>query len=191
MGFSGAVFVTGNEDKRREAQRILGVELDRAAPEVPEVQALDVAEVAARKAIAAREALGYPERPVLVEDSGLVIEAWNGLPGAFTKWFLQTVGNEGLLAMLSGFESRAARAVCAVAVAEAGGEVRVFCGEVTGKIASGPRGEGGFGWDPIFIPGWSDRTYAELGEKKHEDSHRARALRATRRWFESRGNRPR
>lgn len=185
MGFPAAVFVTGNENKRREAQRILGVELDRAAPEVPEVQSLDVAEVAARKAIAAREALGYPRRPVIVEDSGLVVEAWNGLPGALTKWFLKTVGNEGLLAMLSGFEARAARAVCAVAVAEAGGEVRVFCGEVAGEVAPEPRGEGGFGWDPIFVPEWSDLTYAEMGEKKHADSHRARAFVAARRWLEA------
>ena len=58
MGFPAAVFVTGNENKRREAQRILGVELDRAAPEVPEIQSLDVAEVAARKAIAASGIIG-------------------------------------------------------------------------------------------------------------------------------------
>ena len=181
-----ALFVTTNEDKRREAQRILGVELVDAAlgpQDVPEIQALDFAEAVVHKARAAREALGFPPYPVLVEDSGLVIEVWNGLPGALTKWFLFSVGNEGILRMLSG-EDRSARAVCTVAVADAGGVVRVFRGEVTGEIAPEPRGEGGFGWDPIFVPQGSGLTYAEMGENKHEDSHRARAFRQVRRWLE-------
>jgi XTP/dITP diphosphohydrolase len=178
-----AVFVTTNENKLREAERILGVELGKVGPEVPEVQSLDFAEVAAHKASAAREALGSPPYPVLVEDSGLVIGAWNGLPGALTKWFLSSVGNEGILGMLSG-EDRAARAVCAVAVADAGGEVRVFEGVVWGEVAPEPRGEGGFGWDPIFVPRGSRLTYAQMGEDKHKDSHRARAFREVRGWLE-------
>jgi XTP/dITP diphosphohydrolase len=181
-----ALFVTTNEDKRREAQRILGAELVDAAlgpQDVPEIQALDFAEVAVHKARAAREALGFPPHPVIVEDSGLVVGAWNGLPGALTRWFLASVGNEGILSMLSG-EDRSASAVCAVAVADAGGEVRVFRGEVKGEIAPEPRGEGGFGWDPIFVPQASHLTYAEMGENKHEDSHRARAFRQVRGWLE-------
>jgi XTP/dITP diphosphohydrolase len=181
-----ALFVTTSEDKRREVERILGVELEGAAldsNDLPEIQALDFAEVAAHKVRTAREALGFPPHPVLVEDSGLVIGAWNGLPGALTKWFLASVGNEGILRMLSG-EDRSARAVCAVAVADAGGEVRVFWGEVAGEIAAEPMGEGGFGWDPIFVPRGSRLTYAEMGENKHEDSHRARAFRQVRGWLE-------
>src|ERR671910_263315 len=77
-----AVFVTTNENKLREVERILGVELGKVGPDVPEVQSLDFAEVAAHKASAARAGLGSPPYPVLVEDSGLVIGAWNGLPGA-------------------------------------------------------------------------------------------------------------
>jgi non-canonical purine NTP pyrophosphatase (RdgB/HAM1 family) len=181
-----AVFVTTNEHKRREVEGILGVELGRAAlgaQDVPEVQALDFAEVATRKARFAYEALGKPSYPVLVEDSGLVIGAWNGLPGALTKWFLSSVGNEGLLRMLCGGDRRA-RAVCAVAVAGRGGEVRVFRGEVEGALAPEPRGEDGFGWDPIFVPEGSHLTYAQMGEAKNEDSHRARAFRQVRGWLE-------
>jgi XTP/dITP diphosphohydrolase len=178
-----AVFVTTNENKRREAEKILGIELQKAAPDVPEVQSLDFAEVAKHKARAAREALGSPPYPVLVEDSGLVVAAWNGLPGALTRWFLASVGNEGILDMLSG-EDRSARAVCAVAVAGTDGEVRVFEGVVHGEVAREPRGEEGFGWDPIFVPRGSSLTYAEMGESKHKDSHRARALRQARGWLE-------
>ena len=178
-----AVFVTTNEHKRREVEWILGVELERAAPDVLEVQTLDFAEVATHKARSAYDALGRPPHPVLVEDSGLVIGAWNGLPGALTKWFLSSVGYQGFLEMLCG-EDRRARAVCAVAVADGGGEVRVFQGVVRGEISPEPRGEGGFGWDPIFVPEGSELTYAQMGDAKNEDSHRARAFRQVRGWLE-------
>lgn len=177
-----AIFVTSNENKRREAAEILGVELEGAAPDVPEIQSLDVSEVAAAKAMAAYEALGSPGHPVLVEDSGILVEAWNGLPGALTKWFLKSVGNEGLLRMLGPEEDRTARAVCAVAVAggPSPGEVRVFLGQASGTFAPEPRGEEGFGWDSIFIPDGSSLTYAQMGPEKHRDSHRARAFREVR-----------
>lgn len=173
-----ALFVTSNPDKAREAGEILGVELMNVALDLPELQALDVAQVAANKAATARETLGFPDSPVLVEDSGLVFEAWNGLPGAFTKWFLRSVGNEGLLQMLSYEDHRSAQAVCAVAVAAADGSVRVFEGVVGGSVAYEPRGTSGFGWDQIFVPEGETKTYAELGDRKHEDSHRTRAWRA-------------
>lgn len=175
-----AVFVTGNDHKRREAARILGVELDGLNLDLPELQALDVSEVAAAKALAAREALDRPDRPVLVEDSGLVIVAWNGLPGALTKWFIASVGAEGLLSMLPPGTDRSAVAVCAVAVAAPDGTVEVFRGEVRGKLAERAIGDSGFGWDPIFIPEGAERTYAEMGETKTDDSHRTRAFLAAR-----------
>ena len=172
--------MTSNPNKAREAAEILGVELHSVDLDLPELQALDVAQVAANKAATAREALGFPDSLVLVEDSGLVVEAWNGLPGALTKWFLRSVENGGLLRMLSAEEDRSARAVCAVATAAADGSVRVFVGEVEGSIAYQPRGSEGFGWDPIFVPAGHTETYAELGARKHQDSHRARALKAVR-----------
>jgi inosine/xanthosine triphosphate pyrophosphatase family protein len=72
------IFVTTNEHKRREVQEILGFELERADLDLPEIQAIDPAEVAAEKASAAREALGRPGLPVLVEDSGLMVDEWDG-----------------------------------------------------------------------------------------------------------------
>ncbi len=175
-----ALFVTSNPDKAREAAEILGVELHGIALDLPELQSLDPAQVAMAKAAAAREALDKTNSPILVEDSGLVFEAWNGMPGALTKWFLRSVGNEGLLRMLYSYDDRSARAVCAVAVSFTGGDVQTFIGEVEGSIAPETWGEGGFGWDPIFVPHGHTRTYAELGPEKHKDSHRARALRAAR-----------
>lgn len=180
-----AIFVTSNENKRREAAEILGIELEGAAPNISEIQAISVTEVAKAKVWAAYEALGYPDQPVLVEDSGLIVEAWNGLPGAFTKWFMQSVGNEGLLRMLSSDVARAARAVCAVAVAPGPTPegVRVFLGEAPGVIAPEPRGVSGFVWDPIFVPRGSSLTYAQMGSEKNRDSHRARAFKEVRAWL--------
>ena len=178
-----AIFVTTNEHKRQEVQEILGVALEQADLDLPEIQAIDPAEVAAEKVRAARAALGGPELPVLVEDSGLMVDAWDGFPGALTKWLMRSVGNEGLLRMLPEGVDRSARAVCVVALAEADGSVRTFRGEVPGTLAQRPRGTGGFGYDPVFIPEWSSMTYAEMGEGKNEDSHRARAFRAVREWL--------
>ena len=179
-----AIFVTTNEHKRREVEEILGVALRRADLDLPEIQAIDPAEVAAEKARAAREALGDPDLPVLVEDSGLMVDAWGGFPGALTRWVMKSVGNEAMLRMLAPGDDRSARAVCVVALAEADGKVHTFRGEVRGTVAESPRGEGGFGYDPVFVPEWSSMTYAEMGEGKNEDSHRTRAFRAVRGWLE-------
>ena len=178
-----ALFVTSNPNKIREAAEILGVELHGIALDLPELQSLDLAQVAVAKAASAREALNNPDSPVLVEDSGLMVDAWDGFPGALTKWLMRCVGNEGLLRMLPEGGDRSARAVCVVALAEADGTVRTFRGEVPGVLASEPRGAGGFGYDPVFVPGWSSMTFAEMGEGKNADSHRARAFRAVREWL--------
>ena len=178
-----AIFVTTNEHKRREVQEILGVALDRADLDLPEIQSIDPAEVATEKVRAARKALGDPDHPVLVEDSGIMVDAWDGFPGALTKWLMQSVGSEGLLRMLGSDEDRSARAVCVVALAEADGTVHTFRGEVLGTVASEPRGTSGFGYDPVFVPEWSSMTYAEMGERKNANSHRALAFRAVREWF--------
>jgi len=179
-----AIFVTTNEHKRREVEEILGVALKRADLDLPEIQAIDPAEVATEKARAAREALGDTDLPVLVEDSGLMVDAWGGFPGALTKWVMQSVGNEGLLRLLALENDRSASAVCVVALATAEGEVRTFRGEVRGTVAENARGEGGFGYDPVFVPGWSSMTYAQMGEGKNMDSHRARAFREVKEWLE-------
>jgi XTP/dITP diphosphohydrolase len=70
-----------------------------------------------------------------------------------------------------------------VALADTGGTVHTFRGEVPGTLAQRPRGSGGFGYDPVFVPGWSSMTYAEMGEGKNTDSHRARAFKALREWL--------
>ena len=167
-------FVTSNEDKVREASEILGYPLEQvSAVMIYEKQTYDVSEVILHKAKQAYEEL---KCPVLVEDSSLDFTAWNGLPGALVKWFECSVGCEGLLKMLEGFENREAYAVCIVAVFD-GREMRMGMGEVKGTIADDVRGENGFGWDVIFIPEGHERTYAEMSSSEKNDiSHRRQAF---------------
>jgi non-canonical purine NTP pyrophosphatase (RdgB/HAM1 family) len=168
------VFVTGRPEKAREAQR-LGFRFERGDLDLAELQALDPADVVESKA---RDAYAKLARPVVVEDSGLAIKAWNGFPGALVKWLEKSAGLEAIARMLDGFRDRSATAMCAVAYFDGDVVVRGR-GDVSGSIAQAPRGQGGFGWDALFIPDGSDRTFAEMsGEEKDRISHRRRAWEA-------------
>ncbi len=114
----GLTFVTSNAGKAREAAAFLGREVAVKDVEIPEIQSLDFAEVARAKAIVAAGALGVP---VLVEDSGLAVDAWGGFPGPLTKWVTAgAAGYDGFAKMLDGFTDRSADAVSVLAVARPG-----------------------------------------------------------------------
>jgi non-canonical purine NTP pyrophosphatase (RdgB/HAM1 family) len=167
-------FVTGNPNKVREAGEILGLSLEPVQLDgLFEVQSPDLDVVVCHKARQAYESL---QCPVMVEDSGLLFHAWNGLPGALVKWFEETVGCEGMLKMASGFDDRGVTAICFFAVYD-GKDMKIARGEVNGILADSIRGENGFGWDVIFIPEGHDQTYAEMSSgEKNAISHRRRAL---------------
>ena len=102
-------FVTENANKVREASEILGIRIIQVNPgELIEIQTTDVSVLIEHKAAQAYQLV---KKPVLVEDSGLFFEAWNGLPGALIKWFEQSVGCAGIVQMLSQFENRNASAL--------------------------------------------------------------------------------
>ena len=172
--FSQFKFVTGNPNKAKEASDILGVSLEQVeVAGLFEIQTQDLDELLSHKAQQAYDALGCP---ILVEDSGLVFQAWKGLPGALVKWFETTVGCEGMLKMLRSFDDRRARAVCCLAIHD-GNKIQIVRGEVEGTIVNEVRGDNGFGWDVLFIPDGYEKTYAEMSsEEKNAISHRKRAL---------------
>lgn len=169
-------FVTGNPNKVREARQLLAIDIEQADLKgLIEVQTSDLSEVARHKLDQAYEIL---KCPVMVEDSGLMFSAWNGLPGALVKWFEKSVGCDGMIRMLEPFGNREAIAVCHVAVHD-GSKVMIAKGEVKGTIAHKLRGENGFGWDVIFIPDGHTRTFAEMSaEEKNAISHRRKAFQA-------------
>ncbi|MFQ5431526.1 MAG: RdgB/HAM1 family non-canonical purine NTP pyrophosphatase [Nitrospinota bacterium] len=180
---SSVKFVTGNPNKLREAREILGIDIQQANPGgLEELQTIYVEELIRHKAEEAYKKIGAP---IIVEDTGLVFHAWNGLPGALIKWFLKTVDNEGLIKMLCGEEDRKALAQCYIAYND-GNEIRVVKGEISGTISDTVRGDSGFGWDKIFIPEGYDRTFGEMAaEEKNSFSMRKRAFENLRTLFES------
>jgi non-canonical purine NTP pyrophosphatase (RdgB/HAM1 family) len=167
-------FVTGNLNKLREAQEILGIKMEQgSADHLHEIQTNDICQLVEHKVT---EAWREFQCPVLVEDSGLIFTAWNGLPGALIKWFEKSVGCEGMLKMLESFENRQAEAICLAAVYD-GKTMVVGEGRVPGTIAPAMRGNEGFGWDVIFIPDGETRTYAEMSPaEKNSRSHRRQAF---------------
>ena len=171
MGALPLVFVTSRAEKAREAER-MGFPVERLDLDLPEPQALDPSEIVEEKARLAYRALS---RPVLVEDSGLAFRAWGGFPGALVKWVEKSAGVAALARMLDAFPDRSATAICAIAYCD-GAEVITARGETSGSIASAPRGGNGFGWDVLFVPEGSQRTFAEMSSSEKDSlSHRRRA----------------
>ncbi|MET8332639.1 XTP/dITP diphosphatase [Streptosporangium canum] len=186
------VLATRNMGKIVELRRILA---DASVPveivgleEFPEIG--DVAETgltfaanALLKAHAVAQASGLP---AVADDSGLCVDALNGMPGIFSARWSGRHGDdranlELLLAQVSDVprEHRGAHFACAAALALPSGQERVAEGALRGLIIDAPRGTNGFGYDPIFLPEGESRTTAELSaQEKDAISHRGRAFRA-------------
>jgi len=183
-GMRTIAFITGNAHKVAEAAEILsgsGIRLRQVDLELEEPQADDVGDVA--KACALRGASKL-RGPVLVEDSGLFVSALGGFPGPYSSYIYRTIGNGGILALMGDRRNRAARFVSAVAYSADGKGARVFKGMTVGTISRDPRGKGGFGFDPIFVPRGCGNTFAELGlREKNLLSHRGKAFRALAQWL--------
>ena len=175
-----AVFASRNRHKARELEALLPgwtlEPLDR--DDYPPETGATYYENAASKVRFARE---QTEGWVLSEDSGLEVSALGGRPGVFSARYAP----EGapaiakLVVELDGIEDRRARYVSELVLLAPDGRELRGTGVLEGRIAHAPRGDEGFGYDPIFIPENEERTVAELGnEWKAEHSHRARAARA-------------
>ncbi len=104
--------VTGSKGKISEFERILNCSVEHYDLDLPEIQAIEVEEVVINKVIKAYEII---KKPVMVEDSGLFIKAWNNLPGALIKWFVTTVGELGICRMMKDFEDKDAWAKTVIA----------------------------------------------------------------------------
>lgn len=177
---------TSNAHKIREMNEILaptGIHL--LSPDdlggIPDVveDGSTFSENAVKKACEVAQATGYT---VIADDSGLEVEALAGAPGVFSARYAGEGGNDGrnvakLLRNLDGVDNRRARFVCVIAVASPEGLIGTAAGEVKGRIIDEPCGEGGFGYDPVFVPDGEDLTFAQLpAETKNSMSHRKRAL---------------
>ena len=181
------LLATRNVKKLRELQRILSavelVGLDDVPPydEVPE-SGLTFAENALIKA---REGAVRTGLPTAADDSGLAVDALNGMPGVFSARWAGRHGDDAanlelLLAQITDVPDplRGAAFVCAAALVLPDGREWTVDGEMRGRLVRSPRGTGGFGYDPIFVPRGEFRTMAELSpEEKDAISHRGKAFR--------------
>jgi XTP/dITP diphosphohydrolase len=188
---SRVLLASRNAKKLAELRRILApalpqvevVGLDDVPPyeEVPETGAT----FADNALLKARKGFAHTGLPTVADDSGLTVEALNGMPGVLSaRWSGQHGDDRAnldlVLAQLADTpEDRLGAAfVCAVAFVDAHGEVAVD-GRMDGRLVRTPRGENGFGYDPIFVPAGLELTSAELdSDRKDEISHRGNALRA-------------
>ena len=178
------VFATGNKHKLQEAELILGSRIPQLTllahdGSEPVESGTSFLENALIKAKAAFEATG---KPAFADDSGIAVEVMGGAPGIFSAIWSGTrsdqVNRELLLSQLADIpaEHRRAAFVCTIALVEAEGETS-FTGIWQGQIAMQATGQGGFGYDPIFIPEGFEVSAAELEpEVKSSFSHRALAM---------------
>ena len=204
-------YVTTNPGKVREAENYLGAGVEQLNYDYTEIQSDDMGEIAAR---GAREAYRHAGEPTLVDDAGLFVRALEGFPGPYSSYVEDTIGVERTWKLASQEEDRRASFRCVlaycdgegfeaspdpidsddrVAAAAAGPEdegetealpVKLFEGRVRGELVE-PRGDGGFGFDPIFER--DGTTFAEMdAEAKNAISHRGRALAKFAEWFAER-----
>jgi XTP/dITP diphosphohydrolase len=200
-------YVTTNPGKVREALEYLD-DVAQLDFDYTEIQAPELGPIAAH---GAREAYRHAAEPVLVDDAGLFVEGYDGFPGPYSSYVEDTLGVERVADLAADLADPRARFECVLAycdgaafdaspdpvdradraaAAAAGSEadagadlpVKLFYGRVPGRIVP-PRGEGGFGFDPVFEH--DDRTFAEMTPaEKNAVSHRGRALAKFAEWFD-------
>ena len=195
IGSGSLVIATHNAGKLKEISALLdpyGVKCISAGslglPEPPETGTTFV-QNALLKARAAAEASGLP---ALADDSGLSVDALDGRPGVYTAdwaerqhfegdpgrdWYMAMGKVEGMLQQKGADVDRSCAFHCVLALAWPDGEQAVYEGIAPGTLTWPPRGEMGFGYDPVFVPEGRDQTFAEIApEEKHVISHRADAF---------------
>ena len=192
------IFATGNQGKMREIRQILeGMDVEilsmkEAGIETDIVE--DGADFTENAVIKAKAIAAMTDCIVLADDSGLEIDYLNKEPGIYSARYLgedtsYDIKNADLLRRMEGVEEnlRTARFVCAIAAVMPDGEVLTTLGTIEGHIGYEPKGENGFGYDPIFYLPEHGCTSAELTEEeKNAISHRGRALQAMRAELEKR-----
>jgi XTP/dITP diphosphohydrolase len=187
------LLATRNQHKTREFAQLLGSNFairdltsERDLPEILET-GRTFEENAGIKAIAISKI--FPDDIVIADDSGLEVDTLEGAPGIFSARYAGENASdrcnvEKLLCELQGATERSARFRCVIALAKNGELITTVPGEVAGMITKSPRGENGFGYDPIFVPEGFGETFAQLASNtKNAISHRAKAVAELVRYF--------
>ena len=171
-------FASSNTHKFQEAKKILvgfGINLGFFKCELEEIQSNSLKEIAKNKAI---QAFQKCKKPIIVEDDGLFIDSLNGFPGPYSSYVFKTIGNKGILKLLK--QNRKAKFVSIISFYDKKNN-ESFESNSNGIISKKIIGLG-WGYDPIFIPSKSKKTFAQL-KNKNEISHRFKALKKFSNWY--------
>ena len=155
-------FATGNKDKLREAEQILGIKLNSIQLDLDEIQELDSDKIAEHKA---KQAWDLIKKPLVIWDQSLYIHCLNDFPGPLIKWFWTRVGLERICQIANFLKDDKISTKTTLTYYD-GNRIEHFYGEVYGTIPLNPRGTNGFSWDSIFIPRGYDKTFAEMAPEE-------------------------
>ena len=174
-------FASSNSHEFEEVQRIfskIGLNINHSKVDLEEIQSDSLSEIARRKALDAFSKVG---KPVIIEDDGLFINSLGGFPGPYSSYVYDTIGNKGIIQLLQNYEHRNAKFVAIIAFCNGPDQVKLFESTISGNISKEIE-DGGWGYDPIFIPNGETKTYANVSDKD-ELSHRSTSLKKFADWF--------
>jgi len=170
-------FITSNKGKHLEAkEKLRKINYDVVQKDLgyPEVQANTLEDVAI---FGVKHIQNIFDKPFILEDAGLFIDGLNGFPGVYSAYVFHTIGCRGVLKLLKDTADRKAIFKSVFAYGQPDEKPVLFIGECPGTITDVEKGINGFGYDPIFVPNESSRTFAEMKvDEKNNYSHRGRSL---------------
>ena len=175
---SNLFFVSSNIHKFKEAKEILdsfGISIQFFKLNLEEIQSNSIKEIATKKA---QDAFSKCKKPLIVEDDGLHIDSLDGFPGPYSSYAHKTIGNKGILNLLK--QNRNAKFISTIAYCDKN-RLESFEAKLDGTISKSQKGKG-WGYDPIFIPKNTKKTFAQLNEK-NIISHRYKALKKFSNWY--------
>ena len=176
-------FLSSNKHKLAEVQKILNSEAITVLPvneKINEIQSNDMSEIAIDKALKAFIHIG---RPIIVEQTGLLLKDFGNLPGGLTQIFWDSLEADNFGKYFSATDTAQVIAKTVIAYCD-GRQIKTFEGEIAGKIVFPPRGNRDFQWDCVFQPTGYNQTFAEMGDQKNTISMRKLAIEKLKQYLE-------
>ena len=178
LKLSNLLFVSSNIHKFKEVKAILDsfdISIQFFKLNLEEIQSNSIKEIALKKA---QNAFSKCKKPLIIEDDGLYIDSLDGFPGPYSSYVHKTIGNQGILDLLK--KNRNAKFISNITYCDKK-NLESFEGKLDGTISKSEKGTG-WGYDPIFIPKNTKKTFAELIDKNNL-SHRYKALKKFSSWY--------
>ena len=164
------VYITGNAHKAKYFSKMVGLDIPHQKIDIDELQTMDIDELMTHKV---KGAYAFLQTPVIVEDTFVTLTGMNGLPGPYIKWFLESLGSEGICTLATAFDPKKRRVVVGATIAYYDGKkIELFKSQLEGTIAQRALGDTGFGWNPIFIPNGQLLTLGQMDEATFEHYYR-------------------